>query len=113
MKQLKIAVLCLASLCAGPLAAASPAPDDARAYIVSPAHGEVVGTRFKVIFGLAGIGVAPAGVDPKPRIAFAGWLSRNAGLSSCRTAAIVAESARSDRNTLMATSPPVLVSRAR
>ena len=26
-------------------------------------HGEVVGTRFKVIFGLSGIGVAPAGVD--------------------------------------------------
>ena len=63
MKLLKIVALCLASVCAGPLAAASPAPDGARAYIVSPAHGEVVATRFKVVFGLSGIGVAPAGVD--------------------------------------------------
>ena len=44
-------------------AGGTAAPEGARAYIISPAHGEVVGTRFKVIFGLSGIGVAPAGVD--------------------------------------------------
>ncbi|MEM7249781.1 MAG: DUF4399 domain-containing protein [Pseudomonadota bacterium] len=33
------------------------------AYIVSPTHGEVVTSPFKVVFGLAGVGVAPAGVQ--------------------------------------------------
>lgn len=33
------------------------------AYIISPAHGEVVSSPFKVQFGLIGMGVAPAGVD--------------------------------------------------
>ena len=41
----------------------TPAPDGARVYIVSPAHGEVVTTSFKVVFGLSGMGVAPAGID--------------------------------------------------
>jgi len=37
--------------------------DGARVYIVSPAHGEEVTTAFKVVFGLSGMGVAPAGID--------------------------------------------------
>lgn len=41
----------------------SPAPDDANAYIVSPADGEVVPQTFTVVFGLSGVGVAPAGVE--------------------------------------------------
>ncbi len=40
----------------------SKAPEGARAYIISPADGEVVGTSFKVQFGLSNMGIAPAGV---------------------------------------------------
>ena len=32
-------------------------------YIVQPAHGEVVSNPVKVVFGLSGMGVAPAGVQ--------------------------------------------------
>ncbi len=41
----------------------SPAPDSARVYIVSPAHGDVVTNPFTVIFGLTDMGIAPAGMD--------------------------------------------------
>jgi len=62
MNLYRLAVIFLlpfASVYAGNVAAA----DTAKAYIVSPAHGEVVTTPVKVIFGLSGMGVAPAGVD--------------------------------------------------
>ncbi len=54
-----------ALLLSSTLAAAAPrtpAPDDAVAYIIAPAHGETVGRVFTVKFGLRGMGVAPAGV---------------------------------------------------
>jgi hypothetical protein len=38
------------------------APSDAYAYIISPAAGEHVTSPFRVVFGLHGMGVAPAGV---------------------------------------------------
>ena len=41
----------------------TPAPEDARAWIVQPADGAEVPPTFKVVFGLSGFGVAPAGVD--------------------------------------------------
>jgi len=41
----------------------SSSPDDAHVYIMSPANGAVVPTTFTVEFGLAGMGVAPAGVE--------------------------------------------------
>ena len=41
----------------------TPAPENARAYIVEPATGEVVTSPVKVVFGLMGMGVAPAGVE--------------------------------------------------
>ncbi|MBL4820006.1 MAG: DUF4399 domain-containing protein [Gammaproteobacteria bacterium] len=37
-------------------------PEDAAVYIVSPANGAVVPITFTVIFGLTGMGVAPAGI---------------------------------------------------
>lgn len=37
-------------------------PHDMSTYIVTPSHGEVVTNPIKVVFGLKGIGVAPAGV---------------------------------------------------
>ncbi len=41
----------------------SPAPASARVYIISPNNSETVVAPFKVQFGLAGLGIAPAGVD--------------------------------------------------
>ncbi len=61
----------LALLCALALPAAhagegaTPSPEGASVYILSPAHGETVPTRFTVKFGLKGMGVAPAGIDRK------------------------------------------------
>jgi len=41
----------------------TPAPEGAAVTIVSPKDGDVVGTEVTVIFGLVGMGVAPAGTD--------------------------------------------------
>ncbi len=41
----------------------SPAAEGAYAYIISPSDGETVPATFVVRFGLAGMGVAPAGVE--------------------------------------------------
>ncbi|RPI60115.1 MAG: DUF4399 domain-containing protein, partial [Lysobacterales bacterium] len=50
---------------APPTAAAPPppAPAGAMAYIIEPADGARVTSPVRVVFGLKGIGVAPAGVD--------------------------------------------------
>ncbi|WHZ18671.1 MAG: DUF4399 domain-containing protein [Rhodanobacteraceae bacterium] len=57
----------LAALAAAAIAAPAlpthKAPADARVYIISPADGASVGREVTVRFGLAGMGVAPAGVD--------------------------------------------------
>lgn len=41
----------------------SPAPQDARAYIVSPADGATVSNPVTIVFGLEGMGIAPAGTE--------------------------------------------------
>src|SRR5690606_24472141 len=41
----------------------TPAPEQAQAYIVSPVDGATVKSPVTVVFGLKGMGVAPAGVD--------------------------------------------------
>lgn len=41
----------------------SPAPDDAKIYIISPQNGDTVPETFTIKFGLSGMGVAPAGVN--------------------------------------------------
>lgn len=41
----------------------SPSADGAQAYIVSPMEGATVPTTFDVVFGLQGMGVAPAGTQ--------------------------------------------------
>ena len=38
-------------------------PKDAKVYIVSPKNNATVGRKFKVVFGLSGMGVCPAGVQ--------------------------------------------------
>ncbi len=40
----------------------SKSPPDAKAYIISPEDGQIVGKTFTVRFGLSKMGVAPAGV---------------------------------------------------
>ncbi len=41
----------------------TPAPEGAKVTIISPKDGDVVGKEFVVVFGLEGMGVAPAGID--------------------------------------------------
>ena len=65
MRTLALAALLL-SFGAG-VAIAAPAPDnywpsDAKTYIVSPRNGATVKSPVTVVFGLKGLGVAPAGV---------------------------------------------------
>ena len=62
---MKYSALAFASMLALALNAfaGSTAPEGASVYIISPTHGEVVTTPFKVVFGLSGMGVAPAGME--------------------------------------------------
>ena len=41
----------------------TPAPEGAKVMIVSPKDGDTVSSEFVVVFGLEGMGVAPAGID--------------------------------------------------
>lgn len=41
----------------------TPAPKDARLYFLAPTNGAVVRSPVKVVFGLSGMGIAPAGVN--------------------------------------------------
>lgn len=45
------------------VAGETPAPKDAKAYFINPKSGDTVKSPFKVQFGLAGMGVAPAGTE--------------------------------------------------
>jgi hypothetical protein len=48
-----------AGFAGGPTASAA----DASVYIISPADGDTVSSPLRVVFGLRGMGVAPAGTD--------------------------------------------------
>lgn len=41
----------------------TPAPEGAKVMIISPSDGDIVDREFVVIFGLEGMGIAPAGID--------------------------------------------------
>lgn len=41
----------------------NPAPEGARAYFISPADGSTVPNPVTIVFGLEGMGVAPAGTE--------------------------------------------------
>jgi Domain of unknown function (DUF4399) len=47
----------------GAAAAQTPSPPGAKVYIINPKDGDVLTSPFRVQFGLAGMGVAPAGVE--------------------------------------------------
>lgn len=58
--RLTIAAASLLFACAAS-AGDTPAPDSARLYFISPSDGATVSNPVTVMFGLAGMGVAPAG----------------------------------------------------
>jgi hypothetical protein len=41
----------------------STSPENAKVYIIAPTAGQTVSQTFKVLFGLSGMGVAPAGTE--------------------------------------------------
>lgn len=41
----------------------TPAPTGAAVYLIEPADGAMVSSPFRVVFGLKGFGVAPAGIE--------------------------------------------------
>ncbi|WP_417617851.1 DUF4399 domain-containing protein [Oceanisphaera sp.] len=57
-----ISLLSTATLLAALSVSATPAPEGARVYFISPADGDTLSSEFTVRFGLEGMGVAPAGV---------------------------------------------------
>ncbi|ARN76098.1 DUF4399 domain-containing protein [Oceanicoccus sagamiensis] len=67
MKILLIRSLWLSVFFAGALSASelprSSSPEGAQVYIVSPVDGAVVNSPVDIVFGLKGMGVAPAGTD--------------------------------------------------
>lgn len=46
-----------------PSLARRPSPAGARVYIIAPRDGETVSSPVRVVFGLSGAGVAPAGIE--------------------------------------------------
>ncbi len=57
-------ILIAAMAIAGPaFAGETRAPEGATVYLISPRDGASVGSPAKVVFGLSGMGVAPAGVE--------------------------------------------------
>jgi len=64
MTRKPIQILAGAALLAAQFAfAATPAPEGASVYIISPQNGETVTSPVTVRFGLSNMGVAPAGVN--------------------------------------------------
>lgn len=57
------AALAVSSLLIAQQIEKTPAPEGAQLYIISPQNGDVVPPTFQVIFGLKGMGVAPAGIQ--------------------------------------------------
>lgn len=70
MKKVTLAIAVLAtsmfSVAAIAQDAKSPWPGDSKVYIISPKNGETVSSPVTVLFGLKGLGVAPAGIE-KPK----------------------------------------------
>jgi hypothetical protein len=63
MKSWMIAAVVATGLAIPASAFQSKAPQGAAAYFISPKNGDTVPATFTVVFGLKGMGVAPAGVE--------------------------------------------------
>lgn len=59
---LLLASLVTITVCAADLDL-TPSPEGANVYIVSPANGETVSSPVRIVFGLQGMGIAPAGTN--------------------------------------------------
>lgn len=68
-KTLSFGILFIISLTVQPVTAEeskrSLSIENAQVYIISPKNGETVPTTFKVVFGLSGMGISPAGYNKK------------------------------------------------
>ena len=62
MNILRLVILTTLAVALNVHAGDTMAPDGANVYIISPSHGETVSSPVKVVFGLSGMGIAPAGV---------------------------------------------------
>ncbi len=62
MKPTIVAACATIALAGAALADRTPAPENARVYIISPEDGATVANPVTIRFGLEGMGVAPAGV---------------------------------------------------
>ena len=65
MPRLLFAAIAAIAVAVPALAGETVAPKDAKVYFVNLKDGDVVSNPVKVIFGLSGMGVAPAGVEKK------------------------------------------------
>ena len=66
MKKLATLAFALAAATASPaIAGETPAPGGAKLYFVNLKDGDKVSSPVKVVFGLSGMGVAPAGIEKK------------------------------------------------
>ena len=63
MKSCLLALALITAAAGSAQAAGRPSPAGASVYIVTPANGEEVSSPVKIVFGLSGMGVAPAGMD--------------------------------------------------
>ena len=63
MKRLVLFIIAACAVSAIPVASGSKASSGAKVYFVSPADGATVSNPVKVVFGLSGMGVAPAGIN--------------------------------------------------
>lgn len=63
IKTAAILLFCWLALATDAWSGETPSPPGAKVYFVNLEDGETVGTSFTVVFGLSGMGVAPAGTD--------------------------------------------------
>jgi len=63
MKLSVVAAFLAFGLAGTALAGETPAPEGAKVYFIEPANGATVSSPVKVVFGLSGMGVAPAGTE--------------------------------------------------
>ncbi len=64
MRLIAATAALLITFAAGPThAGETPAPEGAEVYIISPEDGATVSSPLSVVFGLKGMGVAPAGIE--------------------------------------------------
>lgn len=63
MKQILTVILALVALSVNAQDLSTPSAEGAEAYIVSPKDGDTVGKEVTIVFGLTGMGIAPAGVE--------------------------------------------------